>query len=91
VKIHGEVQGVFFRETVRRIAAGYEVHGFVRNVGYDGVEIDVEGKPEMVEAFLEDVLAHPPSAARIERIHSTTQEPAGRSGFSVVSSKRDEA
>jgi acylphosphatase len=80
------VQGVFFRETVRRIAARYDVHGFVRNVGYDTVEIVAEGDPHVLNEFLCDVLAHPPSAATIDDVQSSSISPAGTLGFSVTHS-----
>jgi len=83
VKILGRVQGVFFRETVRRIALRYDVHGFVRNVGFDTVEIEAEGEPTTVHAFISDVLAHPPAAARIDDVRSTSVAPQGNVGFSV--------
>jgi acylphosphatase len=88
VKIRGRVQGVFFRETVRRIATRYDVHGFVRNVGYDAVEIDAEAEPRVLNEFIEHVLANPPFAAQIERIDSKPAQPTGAHGFSVVPSKR---
>lgn len=89
LRISGEVQGVFFRETVRRIAAGYDVHGFVRNLGDDIVEVEAEGDAREVHAFFEDILANPPSAARIEHVHATPKQPIGTSGFFVTASKRD--
>ena len=86
VKIRGVVQGVFFRETVRRFALRYGVHGFVRNVGFDALEIEVEGEPHLVEAFITDVLAHPPAAARIEEVRSNSVPAQGDVGFSVAPS-----
>jgi hydrogenase maturation factor HypF (carbamoyltransferase family) len=88
VKIRGLVQGVFFRETVRRAASQYEVHGFVRNVGRDLVEIDVEGEAEIVRAFIDDVLEHPPLHARIEEVQSARLPATGTRGFSVAPSVR---
>jgi len=88
VKILGAVQGVFFRETVRRIALRYDVHGFVRNVGFDAVEIEAEGVPAIVNAFISDVLAHPPAEARIDNVRSTSVPPQGTVGFSVARSLR---
>ncbi len=88
VKIRGVVQGVFFRETVRRFASRYDVHGFVRNVGLDVVEVEAEGKPHVVEAFIADVLAHPPAAARIEDVWSTSMPAQGDVGFSIAPSAR---
>lgn len=88
VKIRGLVQGIFFRETVRRTAANYDVHGFVRNAGYDLVEIEVEGEPEVVDAFIEDVLAHPPPQARVMDVRVSPIPVRDECGFSVVASVR---
>jgi len=83
VQIRGLVQGVFFRDTVRRIAARYEVHGFVRNVGTNVVEIEAEGAPNVVNAFIADVLAHPPPGARIDDARSKAVAVLDEAGFSV--------
>ncbi|HXF35316.1 MAG TPA: acylphosphatase [Candidatus Acidoferrales bacterium] len=88
VKIRGLVQGVYFRETVRRIALGHAVDGFVRNVDYDLVEIDVEGEAAVVEAFVDEVLANPPVRARVVDVQTTVLAPEGAEGFRVASSVR---
>jgi hydrogenase maturation protein HypF len=88
VRIEGRVQGVFFRETVRRIASHYEVHGFVRNVGEGVVEIEAEGEPEVVKAFISDVLENPPPLARIDKVHSSTISVVGDDGFFVAPTLR---
>lgn len=88
LKIRGIVQGVFFRETVRRIASRYEVTGFVCNVGFDGLEIEAEGEPSVVNAFIEDILAHPPRGAQVEDVRSTMVPPQGDKGFLVRPSIR---
>jgi acylphosphatase len=51
----GNVQGVGFRYTTRRIAQGYDVSGFVRNLPDGRVEVVAEGSAEEVEAFLSQV------------------------------------
>ena len=84
LKIRGRVQGVFFRETVRRTASRYDVCGFVRNVGSDAVEIEAEGEPETVAAFIVDVLANPPPAARIADASTTVVPATGGEGFIVA-------
>ena len=53
----GRVQGVGFRYTVREIACGYELAGYVRNLQYGRVELVAEGVEEEVRAFLEAVRA----------------------------------
>lgn len=88
LKIRGTVQGVFFRETVRRTASLYDVTGFVRNVGSDALEVEAEGDPAVVNAFIENILARPPRGARIEDVRSTVVSLRGDEGFSVVPSIR---
>lgn len=78
------MQGVFFRETVRRIAARHDVHGFVRNVEGNILEIDVEGEPETVQAFIDEVLRNPPRHARVDDVHSVSLAPSGARGFQVA-------
>lgn len=48
----GRVQGVGFRYTVRHIAKGYDVLGWVRNLDDGRVELQVGGEAEEVGAFL---------------------------------------
>ncbi|MBV9028425.1 MAG: acylphosphatase [Candidatus Eremiobacteraeota bacterium] len=88
VRIRGGVQGVFFRATVRRIASRYDVHGFVRNVGTDVVEIEAEGAAEVVNAFIADVLAHPPPGARIDDLRSEAVAVLRETGFCVKADLR---
>jgi acylphosphatase len=83
VTFRGRVQGVYFRDTVRQIAKLYAVSGFVRNVGHDRVELQAEGLPEIVDAFVADVIAHPPPAAAVDGVESAPQQAIGDSGFSV--------
>jgi len=47
----GRVQGVGFRYTARRVAAGFEVTGVVRNLPNGRVELIAEGRREELEAF----------------------------------------
>ena len=48
----GRVQGVGFRYTVRSLAIGFGVTGFVRNLSDGRVHLVVEGAAEEVDAFL---------------------------------------
>ena len=49
----GRVQGVGFRYTVREVACGYEVAGFVRNLVDGRVELVVEAEEDEAKAYLE--------------------------------------
>jgi acylphosphatase len=52
----GRVQGVGFRATVKNLARGYEVVGWVQNLPDRRVELLVSGEPEEVEAFLDAIV-----------------------------------
>jgi acylphosphatase len=52
----GNVQGVGFRWSIRNIAKGFDVTGFVRNLRDGRVELQAAGEDEEVRAFLEAVL-----------------------------------
>ena len=51
----GHVQGVGFRYTVRHIAKGFDVTGWVRNLPDGRVELQVTGDEGEVRAFLDQV------------------------------------
>lgn len=51
----GNVQGVGFRYSARRIAQSYHVAGFVRNVRDGRVQIVVEGQRTEIDAFVDDL------------------------------------
>jgi acylphosphatase len=48
----GHVQGVGFRFTVRHIAKGFDVTGWVRNLADGRVELQVTGEEDEVRAFI---------------------------------------
>ena len=52
----GRVQGVGFRYSVRQIAKGFNVIGWVRNLTDGRVELQANGESEEVDAFLEGIL-----------------------------------
>ncbi len=52
VYISGHVQGVGFRYRTLRLAGGYDVCGFVKNLPDGRVELVVEGDRAVVDAFL---------------------------------------
>jgi len=51
VYYQGRVQGVGFRHVTRRVAAGFEVAGTIRNLADGRVELVVEGLDSELEAF----------------------------------------
>jgi acylphosphatase len=51
VYFSGHVQGVGFRYTVQRLALGFDVTGWVKNLSDGRVEMLVEGERGELEAF----------------------------------------
>ena len=49
---HGRVQGVGFRYTTLQVAKGFDVAGWVRNLPDGRVELQVEGDPAEIDAFI---------------------------------------
>jgi acylphosphatase len=81
----GRVQGVGFRFSVKEIAQGYEVAGWVRNLPDGRVHMEAQGDDSEVEGFLqaiEDSHLRP----HIRRKVLTPIEPAsGLKGFQIRS------
>lgn len=78
--IHGAVQGVFFRDSLRRAAIARGVSGSAVNRAAGTVEAVLEGPPDAVEALLEICRSGPP-AARVDRVEVSAEQPRGESGF----------
>jgi acylphosphatase len=51
----GNVQGVGFRWSVRNIAKGFDVTGWIRNLRDGRVEMQVTGEENEVRAFLDGI------------------------------------
>lgn len=65
--IHGRVQGVFFRDSMRREAQNLSVAGWVRNRSDGTVEAAVQGDPADVDAIVRWA-RRGPDRAQVERI-----------------------
>jgi acylphosphatase len=82
VIIHGHVQGVFFRDSLRRLASQHGVSGWARNRWDGTVEAVFEGTHEAVERLVA-FAREGPRGARVERTEVFEEEPEGLSGFAV--------
>jgi len=80
----GRVQGVGFRYTVRQIAMGFDVAGWVRNLPDGRVELLAAGEPEEVAEFLEAV--RDSELASFIRNHTAHEipPPAKLRGFEII-------
>ena len=82
VVVHGRVQGVFFRDSLRRLAEQHEVSGWARNTSEGTVEAVFEGEPDDVEQLVSFARTGPPDA-RVEAVDVNDEEPEGLSGFAI--------
>lgn len=91
--IEGIVQGVGFRPFLHRLAEKHHITGWVRNTS-SGLEGVLEGEPESLEHFLEDLKTSPPPMASVESIRTgdiplskTAPDHTGFSRFSILESR----
>jgi acylphosphatase len=82
VIVHGQVQGVFFRDTARQRARAHGVAGWMRNRPDGTVEAVFEGPTEAVERLVRFCETGPPRAS-VERVEVVEEEPEGLTGFEV--------
>jgi hydrogenase maturation protein HypF len=86
IRVRGVVQGVGFRPFIFRLAHSNTLVGWVLN-GEEGVEIHLEGAEPAVDAFIRDLQAQPPPAAKIASLEVRFAEPAGFTDFSIRESQ----
>jgi acylphosphatase len=82
VVVHGFVQGVFFRDSVRRHALTAGVTGWVRNNRDGTVEAVFEGEDAAVERLV-GFCRDGPRGARVDRVEVEIEEPEGLQAFLV--------
>lgn len=82
VVVHGLVQGVFFRDSCRRLALDAGVTGWVRNEPDGSVRALLEGPSGAVEQIVAWMYDGPPNAV-VEGVEVTETEPSGLSRFEV--------
>jgi acylphosphatase len=82
VVVHGQVQGVFFRDSTRRLAQQHGVAGWISNRWDGTVEAVFEGEEDAVERLV-SFCREGPRGAQVERVDVTDEEPEGLQGFRV--------
>ncbi len=82
ITVHGRVQGVFFRDSVRQRARSHNVDGWACNRPDGAVEAVFEGKPEDVERLVEFAKTGP-RQAEVESVEVREEKPEGLAGFDI--------
>ncbi len=89
IRIKGIVQGVGFRPFIHRLAAEFDIAGFVLN-DTEGVLIHAEGEPENVGRFVDAIPEMAPKPAHIAKIASEPVSILGRADFRIIPSEHRE-
>ncbi len=83
VRISGQVQGVFFRDSTRQKAEELNLAGWVKNLPDGRVEAVFEGPPDEVKKMLR-WCEEGPQQATVENVDTDIEDPGGDlSGFEV--------
>ena len=82
VIVHGRVQGVFFRDSMRQRANAHGVSGWARNRADGAVEAVLEGPAEAVGRVLRFAETGPPQA-EVSGVEVSEENPEGLSGFEI--------
>jgi len=82
VVISGRVQGVWFRDSLRRRAERRGVAGWARNTSAGAVEAVLEGPPDAVDDVVAWCWIGPPDA-QVDNVAVTSEEPEHLTGFEV--------
>jgi hydrogenase maturation protein HypF len=87
ITVRGVVQGVGFRPFIYNLAERHHLSGWVLNDS-SGVEIEVEGDPEAVEAFVAAIREEAPPLAHITSLQARRAAVQGYEGFEIRHSER---
>ena len=81
--VSGRVQGVFFRDTCRRLAQQEGVAGSAENLPDGTVEVVLEGEAAAVDRVL-DWCRNGTEYSEVERVDISEEEPTGAQGFQIL-------
>lgn len=82
VIVYGRVQGVFFRDSLRRRAEAEGIAGWARNTADGTLEAVFEGEEVSVERLIAFAREGPPHA-RVDDVLIFEEEAESLSGFSI--------
>jgi hydrogenase maturation protein HypF len=86
IYVQGRVQGVGFRPSIYRHAKSLGLSGFVRNLGNGNVEILLQGRKAVIDAFLGSLEDALPPLAEIMKMETEVTKAPGQRGFRILES-----
>jgi hydrogenase maturation protein HypF len=86
IHITGVVQGVGFRPFIYNLALEHKLKGWVKNTT-SGVEIDVDGTQNQLDAFIFQIKSNPPPLASLDNIELVDHPANGFSHFEIIHSE----
>ncbi|WP_299011593.1 acylphosphatase [uncultured Shewanella sp.] len=81
--VTGRVQGVFYRVSVKEVAATLSIHGFAKNLMNGDVEVEATGQEEDLMAMV-DYLKQGPVAAKVDTVVWEYSETKSVEGFLIL-------
>ncbi len=84
IKVRGKVQGVSYRFNAQATAHKFDLTGFARNMPDDSVYIEVEGKEENINKFIEWCHTGP----RLAKVSEVVPEEAEFVGYQTFEVKK---
>ena len=82
VLVSGRVQGVFYRDTCRRVASEAGVAGWATNLPDGRVEVVLEGDPGSVDSVVKWCREGTPYSS-VKSVEVREEDPEGERGFSI--------
>jgi acylphosphatase len=79
IRIHGKVQGVGYRFYATRVARRLGLKGWIQNLRDGSVAALIEGEPEAIDEWIDDV-REGPRYAEVTQIDQEVREFSGRLG-----------
>ncbi len=80
--VHGNVQGVFYRDSTRHAARNEGVSGWAANRSDGSVEVVLEGPPDAVQSVV-GYCHQGPSSADVHSVDEHEESPEGLTGFQI--------
>jgi acylphosphatase len=79
----GRVQGVGFRYSIRQIAKGFNLTGWVRNLADGRVELQIAGEDDELRAFLDAIRESELRALIKHESQNALETPPSARGFEI--------